>query len=97
MYLVLKKPLASTVFDLLMTLLHAVEGNVTTRYGGSWFFNQVLINMNVILSENAIRFVKEQRSIALYWDIGAGYLLIRVGGFDQNMRMRTVFLPDILG
>ena len=90
-YLVSKKPLAGTVYSLIMSLLHEVGGNVTKRYSGYWFYKEMLISMNVILWERAIRFVKAQRSIALYWDIGAGYLLIRVGGFDNNLHMETMF------
>jgi hypothetical protein len=91
LYLVLKKPLASTVFEQIMWLSQHIGASVTKRYTCYWFYKEMLISMNVILWENAIRFVKAQRSIALYWDIGAGYLLIRVGGFDKTWNQVTIF------
>ena len=48
-------------------------------------------HISLVLAEEAVIQFKAARGVALYWDIGASFLLIRVGVLTAKGEMRTYF------
>ena len=78
-------------WETLSWLVKQIGGAITPRYSDHNFMKQAREHISLVLAEEAVIQFKAARGVALYWDIGASFLLIRVGVLTAKGEMRTYF------